>query len=50
MSENIRILTLHKLDIILGEFKWSFLEIHIPRTAREHKTEVNMNNVPLGIH
>lgn len=50
MSEDIGILTLHKLNVILCEFKWSFLEIHIARTARKHKTEVNMNNMPLGIY
>lgn len=50
MSENIRILTLHKLDVVLCQFKWSFLEIHIPWATGEHKTEVNVNNMPLSIH
>lgn len=46
MLENIGIFSLHKLDVIFCHFEGSSLEIHVTWGARQHKTEIYVDDVP----
>lgn len=40
MLENIRIFSLHKLDVVFSHFEGSTLKVHVTWRAREHKAEI----------
>lgn len=50
MFKNIGIHSFHQLDIILSDLKGRFLKVEIPRRTADHKTEVDMDNMPHIIH
>jgi hypothetical protein len=49
MLEQIRLLSLHQLNVVLSQLKWRPLEIDIPRAARYQKTEIYVDDVTLGV-
>lgn len=49
MGEYVGIFALHELDVVLGEFEWGFLEIHVARATWQHETEVYVDYVALGV-
>lgn len=50
MFENIRIHTLHQQNIILSEFKWTFFEIYVAWTTRNHEAKIYVNNMPICVN
>lgn len=50
MLENIRILALHKFDIVCSQFEGGSFEIHIARRAWEHEAEIDMNDVSNSVN
>lgn len=45
MLKNIRLFSLHKLQVIRCQFKWSFLEVQIAWRIRQNETEINMDDM-----
>ena len=45
MSKNIRFRPFHQFYIILCQFEWSSLEVHVAGTGGNHETEVYVDNV-----
>lgn len=50
MGKNIRVFAFHQLNVIFSQLERSFLEIHITRAARNHKAEIDMDDVALRVH
>lgn len=49
MSENIWILPFHQLNVIFSQLERGLLEIHVARTARDHKAEIDVDDMPLRV-
>ncbi len=50
MLKNIRLYSLHELNIVVGELEWSFLEIHVSGWAGYHEAKIYMDDMSLDIY
>jgi len=49
MLKNVRVNSLHQIDIVLSQLERSLLKTHIARWTWYHKTEIYMDNVTVNI-
>lgn len=49
MLEDVRFTPLHQLDVVRSQLERRPLEVHITWTARQDKTEIDVNDVPRSI-